>query len=29
MIDISNLLISVLAEFKVKFLLILIDKIID
>ncbi len=28
MIDISNLLISVLVEFKVKFLLILIDKII-
>lgn len=28
MIDISNILISVLVEFKVKFLLILIDKII-
>lgn len=28
MIDISNLLISVLVEFKVKFLLIMIDKII-
>lgn len=28
MIDISNLLISVLVEFKVKFMLILIDKII-